>query len=391
MPVAVVPYMTTRMRTAPVAELSNVMAYNAPPRGLLAKAGGGGCGGQLTKRKSYASLHGNSALLLCGSSTNLDKKSSGASSATRAMRALELLRSALAAAQVLGGGELELRPEASAAAAAIDVAESIEPAARAFWGLTLDEQRAAFVAALRLVQHPHADVIGPLNLLLCNRAAIGLLSPASAADYNTTISSNSSSAVPIAIAGLARSAAACSLSSSLDSAESEATLAAESDAAAEPEGLFDLWASGGGFWRRRAGRGRRASSMHTAVAPEEEAEEAEAEEPRPAAMADHAGTCWPLDAAAGDAAARGWGRFYAELGGVRVPTRFRVPRHSLAMLAAEQLMMRNDKIVCPLKNRLQEPNPRRQRFEAHIHATGAVPPAHAHAHAQGRSPLHKKL
>ncbi|KAJ2548653.1 hypothetical protein GGH95_006393, partial [Coemansia sp. RSA 1836] len=198
--------------------------------------------------------------------------------------------------------------------------------------------------------------------------------------------SSSSNAVPIAIAGLARSAAACSLSSSLDSAESEATLSAESDAAAEPEGLFELWASGGGFWRRRTGHGRRASSVHTAVAPEEAEEEEE--EPKPAAMADHAGTCWPLDAAAGDAA-RGWGRFYAELGGVRVPTRFRVPRHSLAMLAAEQLMMRNDKIVCPLKNRLQEPNPRRQRFEAHIHATGTVPPAHAHAHAQGRSPLHK--
>ncbi|KAJ2456379.1 hypothetical protein GGF42_003271 [Coemansia sp. RSA 2424] len=379
MPVVVVPYMATRTRTAPVAELSNVMAYNAPPRGLLAKAGGG-CGGQLTKKKSYASLHGNSALLLCGSPTNLDKKSSA--SATRAIRALELLRSALAAAQVLGG-ELELRPEAAVA----DVAESIEPAARAFWGLTLDEQRAAFVSTLRLVQHPHADVIGPLNLLLCNRAAIGLLSPASAADYSYAMqraACSGSSAVPIAIASLARSAAAaCSLSSSLDSSESEATLAAESDAAAEPEGLFELWASGGGLWRR-------ASSVHTAVAIEEEEEEA-AEEPKPAAMADHAGTCWPLDAAAGDAAARGWGRFYAELGGVRVPTRFRVPRHSLAMLACEQLMMRNDKIVCPLKNRLQEPNPRRQRFEAHIHATGTVPPAHAHAHAQGRSPLHKKL
>ncbi|KAJ1932429.1 hypothetical protein FBU59_006373 [Linderina macrospora] len=90
-------------------------------------------------------------------------------------------------------------------------------------------------------------------------------------------------------------------------------------------------------------------------------------------MPDHLGICWPLDDSAREAA-RSWGRFYADLGDTRVPSRFRTPERSLAMLATEQLMMQNDKIVCPLKNRLQEPNPRRQQFEEYVRATGSLPP-----------------
>ncbi|KAJ2907573.1 hypothetical protein GGI21_003752 [Coemansia aciculifera] len=336
----VVPYMTTRARTAPVAELSNVMAYNSPPP-RLAKAPGGS---QLTKKKSYASLHSNA--LLHGR-TSLDKKSITIPAVSH-QRALELLRSVLAAAQGLGNGELK---ELSQAVHVI-VAESIEPAARGFWGLTLSEQRASFIEALQKLQHPYADVIGSRNLLLCNRAAIGLLDSVSASDYNYRLqrqaaaaACGSSRSIPIAIVGLTpRTSAACSLSSSFDSAESDTTLVAADDV----EEFF-------------------MSDEQTVVAEKE-----------PAAMADHEGTCWPLSEAAKDIT-RSWGRFYADLGSVRVPSRFRVPRHSLAMLASEQLMMRNDKIVCPLKNRLQEANPRRQLFEDYIHATGTIP-------AQSRTP-----
>ncbi|KAJ2745741.1 hypothetical protein GGI20_001911 [Coemansia sp. BCRC 34301] len=402
MPV-VVPIMTTRTRTAPVAELSNVMAHNLPPRlpkPAIATTGGSA---QLARKKSYASLHSNA--LLHGRAS-LDKKSSS-TLATSAIpvashqRALELLRSVLATVQ---GPIIEL--ELSQTVDSI-VAESIEPAARAFWSLTLDERRATFIEALHQLQHPHADVIGSLNLLLCNRVAIGLLDPVSASDYSTAqqraaaaeaAAAACNGAVPIAIADLTpRCSAAYSLSSSFDSSESETTLVAGDDvdsfdlgisadqaeqqtAQGLKRGLVEMWANGG-FWRGMSARpqssSRRASSVHT-VAAEEPA--------KPVAMTDHTGACWPLDDVSKDVA-RSWGRFYADLGGVRVPTRFRVPHHSLAMLATEQLMMRNDKIVCPLKNRLQEANPRRQLFEDYIHATGTIPVQARHARLH-RSPLH---
>ncbi|KAJ2243307.1 hypothetical protein GGI13_006649 [Coemansia sp. RSA 455] len=378
------PYPTIRTRTAPIAELSSVVAYNAPPR--LPKTSSSDSPrpitAQLTKKKSYASLH--SSALLQGRASVSKSSSSSASHE----RTLELLRTVLTAAQALGS---ELEPSQAAEV----VAESIEPATRVLWSLTLDEQRIAFIETLHQLQHPHAEVIGSLNSLLCNRVAIGLLCPTSAADYSCALqraACNNSAAVPIDIVGLTRSAAACSLSSSFDSDESVTTLGADDverfdlgDAVDQAEqtvqglklGLVEMWASGG-FWRGvstrswssgSSHRGSSVHSTHTAVAEEPRPAVAEA---KPAAITDHLGTCWPLDEASKDVAS-GWGRFYAELGGVRVPTRFRVPLHSLAMLATEQLMMRNDKIVCPLKNRLQEANPRRQRFEDYINATGTIP------------------
>ncbi|KAJ2810184.1 hypothetical protein FBU31_008046, partial [Coemansia sp. 'formosensis'] len=316
-----------------------VVAYNAPPR--LPKSPSDG---RLTKKKSYASLH--DSTLLHGR-TGLRKSTPPASHE----RALELLRTVLAAAQVLKG---ELEPSQQV------VAESIEPAARALWSLTLDEQRIAFIDTLHQLQHPHADVIGSLNLLLCNRVAIGLLCPTSAADYSCAMqraACSSSAAVPIDIVGLTRPAAACSLSSSFDSNESATTLGADDaerfdfgDTIDQAEqaaqrlklSLIEMWANGG-FWRgvsTRPWNNGSGSSVHTVVSDEPSPATTEA---KPAAIADHLGTCWPLDEASKDVS-NSWGRFYADLGGVRVPTRFRVPRHSLAMLATEQLMMRNDKI-----------------------------------------------
>ncbi|KAJ2876381.1 hypothetical protein GGH93_000790 [Coemansia aciculifera] len=372
MPIAA-PYPTIRTRTAPIAELSSVVAYNAPPR--LPKSSTT----QLTKKKSYASLH--SSALLHGR-TSVRKSSSSPIPSASHERALELLRTVLATAQVLGS---ELEPSQEV------VAESTEPAARALWSLTLDEQRIAFIETLHQLQHPHADVIGSLNSLLCNRVAIGLLCPTSATDYSCAMqraACNSSAAVPIDIVGLTRSAAACSLSSSFGSDESVTTLGADDaerfdlgDAIDQVEqtaqglklSLVEMWASGG-FWRgvstRSWNNNHRGSSVHSAQTVV--AEEPSPAEVRPTAITDHLGTCWPLDEASKDITS-GWGRFYADLGGVRVPTRFRVPRHSLTMLATEQLMMHNDKIVCPLKNRLQEANPRRQRFEDYINATGTIP------------------
>ncbi|KAJ2701823.1 hypothetical protein H4218_001207 [Coemansia sp. IMI 209128] len=379
MPIAS-PRLAVRTRTAPIAELSSVVAYNSSPQ-LPRSSSDARHSTQLTKKKSYASLH-SSALL------HSRKSSASTIPSTRHERSLELLRTVLATAQVLGS---ELEPSQAAKV----VAESVEPAARALWRLTLDEQRIAFIETLRQLQHPHADVIGSLNVLLCNRVAIGLLGPNSAADYRCAMQRPAcmDAALPIDIVGLTRSVAACSLSSSFGSDESATTLGAEdgerfdSGEAADPFeqtvqglklGLVEMWASNG-FWRGASarsrsdasGRPRRSSahSVHTVVGDEPRPGAAEA---KPAAITDHMGTCWPLDEASKEAASS-WGRFYADLGGVRVPTRFRVPRHSLAMLATEQLMMRNDKIVCPLKNRLQEANPRRQRFEDFINATGTIP------------------
>ncbi|KAJ2736798.1 hypothetical protein IW152_000552 [Coemansia sp. BCRC 34962] len=380
MPIAS-PRLAVRTRAAPIAELSSVVAYNSSPQ-LPKSSGDTRHSTQLTKKKSYASLH-SSALL------HSRKSSPSKIPSAPHERSLELLRTVLATAQLLGS---ELEPSQAVKAAA----QPIEPAARAPWSLTLDEQRIAFIETLRQLQHPHADVIGSLNLLLCNRAAIGLLGPNSAADYCCAMQRAAciNAAMPIDIVDLTWSAAACSLSSSFGSDESATTLGAEDverfdsgEAIDQVEqtiqglklGLVEMWANSG-LWRGVSARSRddssdrrrrssAAHSVHTVVADEPRPAIVEV---KPAAIADHMGTCWPLDEATKEVASS-WGRFYADLGGVRVPTRFRVPRHSLAMLATEQLMMRNDKIICPLKNRLQEANPRRQRFEDFISATGTIP------------------
>ncbi|KAJ1665993.1 hypothetical protein IW140_000581 [Coemansia sp. RSA 1813] len=109
-----------------------------------------------------------------------------------------------------------------------------------------------------------------------------------------------------------------------------------------------------------------------------------------ATMPDEMGICWPLDDASSERT-NSWGRFYADLGGLRIPTRYRTPNRSLAMLATEQRMMLNDKIVCPLKNRLQEPNPRRQQFEDYIRETGSLPLPQSTCSSRPLSPLCSQL
>ncbi|KAJ2473995.1 hypothetical protein GGI02_000456 [Coemansia sp. RSA 2322] len=343
MPVVTASYPTARTRVLAVAELSSVTACKAPARqksyAVLQKQGSYP---GLQRQKSCVALHRQES-----HTGQQGQKSYAGPGAHRHERTLELLRG------VLGRAVYE----------AAESSEISEPVER--WGLRLKEQRAAFAGALRALQHPHGDTIEALNALLCNRVAIGLLDAASAGEHGRRSRGRGvgggCGAQPIAMAGGGRERAggSRSLSSSLGSDDSAAeTLDGDGDGDADRAGDADR----DGLWRTHR-RSASVCSDHTAVG-SDSCEDA---------LADGMGTCWPLDAASADAA-RAWGRFYADLGGVRVPTRFRVPRHSLAMLAAEQLMMRNDKIVCPLKNRLHEPNPRRQRFEDHIAATGELPP-----------------
>ncbi|KAJ2341984.1 hypothetical protein IWW50_005918 [Coemansia erecta] len=204
------------------------------------------------------------------------------------------------------------------------------------WDGALAEKRQGFVDALRELQHPQAEAIGHVHALLDNRAQLGLVSAGAAREYVEE-----------------RALGGASLASSLASEESASTL----DSEPPRELLF-----GEPAWERRF-RGRSISSERTCV-------DARAEP-------DTQGVCWPLGAAAG--ARAHVGSFFADLGEVRVPSRFRVPQHSLGMLACEQRMVGSDKIVCPLKNRLQEVNPRRQAFEDYVRATGCIPPPPAAA------------
>ncbi|KAJ1821474.1 hypothetical protein LPJ56_001137, partial [Coemansia sp. RSA 2599] len=303
---------------------------------------------------------------------------------------------------------------------------------------TLERQRLALVGLLREMQSPNAEAIVSTHSLLCNRSRLGLLDMASARGYGRAMqgTDESSKAVePIGIIDGERSPDA-TLASSLASDSSEETLnennaETEADADAEYDGLVirtssdhcataalqaaaqtqepklepatsglkaslvDMWASNG-FWRgvsarpwsARASRRESVCSINTLVSAQDPRSAATNEA---AALPDVGGVCWALTDALHELATQSWSRFYASLGGVRVPTRYRTPLHSLTMLATEQLMMCNDKLICPLKNRLQEPNPRRQVFEEYIRATGTVPPPDSVADRKIRSPLCSEL
>ncbi|KAJ2453240.1 hypothetical protein EV183_002394 [Coemansia sp. RSA 2336] len=232
-------------------------------------------------------------------------------------RALEMLRCVLAAATAL--------------------AEEAQEEERR-WDVALAAKRAVFVEGLRAQQHPQAETISTTAMLLHNRVRLGLVSAESAAAYAEA----EGEGVGLALAGSVEPSPASSL-------DSMGTLGGS-----EPAEPVAAWA-GGGRWGG-ARRGRSIASDRTLAGDA-------ALEP------DELGVCWPV----AGGGAREAPRFDAELGAVRVPPRFRVPQHSLAMLAGEQRMMRSDKIVCPLKNRLQEVNPRRQGFEDVVRATGAIP------------------
>ncbi|KAJ2777066.1 hypothetical protein GGI15_004628 [Coemansia interrupta] len=290
---------------------------------------------------------------------------------------------------------------------------------------TLEEKRQALVEMLREMQNPNAENIVTTHSLLCNRAKLGLLDSQSARKHGHAMmragNNGAAAAMPIGIATSPLSGDS-TLASSLESDASDETLT-EADGDSEYDGLeiqlsgnrsgqppaasatamglkaslIDMWANNGGFWRGVSVRSwstrvsRRAStvSVNTLI---------NAQDSRPAdalevaeAVPDVGGICWALSDALEELAKQSWTRFYASLGGVRVPTRFRTPEHSLNMLACEQLMMRNDKLICPLKNRTQEPNPRRQYFEEYIRTTGTVPPPDSVADRKACSPLRSEL
>ncbi|KAJ2711566.1 hypothetical protein H4R19_003186 [Coemansia spiralis] len=330
------PYAAARLRSKPVAEVCGVVASNAPLRLRPAPVAA------LPKRPSAGTVRRQQQ---------------------RHGRSLELLRAVLTTA-------------------AVAALEAVAPARSAgdspgCWTAALADKRAVFVEALRELQHPHAEAIGTIHALLDNRVCLGLLSPAAAGAFG--LCSDDDVGLPLSVATTLSIDG--SLSSSLESTDSAATFAGPSDDElddgyddGEQLSLVDAWASG----RRWPGPPRGSSICSEATLA------GSCDTARSAPLPDDMGICWPLGGTHSDAACA-WGRFYAELGEMRIPTRFRTPQHSLAKLATEQLMMRNDKIVCPLKNRLQEPNPRRLAFEDHIRATGIIlPPTVATRHC---SPL----
>ncbi|KAJ2779199.1 hypothetical protein H4R18_004144 [Coemansia javaensis] len=366
------PHAPARLRCAPVAELCGVVASN-------------GRRAALPRRPSCRALPARAS-----------QKAPPAADAPsrRHGRSLEILRAVLAAAAAL-----QSRPAAEKPAA-----EKPAPAPGSGAAL-LAERRAALVGALRGLQHPHAETVGAIHALLENRVWLGLLSAAAACAYAAPLD------LPLAIAAPA-------IPSSLESRDTAATLVADDDDDDDDDGYGDSDpfgplagglarfdadddgdSDGSGLWSHsRRWRGPSISSECTLVGvsdalhvpgaiPDDDDDDDAAAAAAPAAIPDDMGVCWPLGGSPTDSA-RSWGRFYAELGQLRVPTRYRVPHRSLAMLATEQLMMRNDKIVCPLKNRLQESNPRRQAFEDYIRATGSIPPPPPPAAAaRPRSPL----
>ncbi|KAJ2082083.1 hypothetical protein H4R24_001881 [Coemansia sp. RSA 988] len=376
------PYAQTRLRSEPVAEVCGFVASNRPTRLAAAQSSCrmSAAKGLPSKQLEHVSPLRRSPSLLGRShrteSVAVEKQQYG--------RALEILRTLLASTTITADSTEKTKEAVP------------EPAVQ--WDLELAQKRAAFVEALRELQYPHADTIEAINALLSNRVSLGLLTAASASGYvsDDEDDEDDEMELPLTIVNLSDSPTN-SMSSSLDSDKSSETLTnsdacddelldetelALGDAREQPDqssepSFIEAWTTGE-LWSGVASRRSASICSDTTLDDAGEAMRALSnntdEDQTPAAMPDDMGICWPLDDLDG-ASARSWGRFYADLGEVRVPTRFRVPQNSLSMLATEQLMMRNDKIVCPLKNRLQEVNPRRQSFEDYVRATGTVPPS----------------
>ncbi|KAJ2165332.1 hypothetical protein IW139_003144 [Coemansia sp. RSA 353] len=230
-----------------------------------------------------------------------------------------------------------------------------EPIPSRQWDGELETKRLEFVDALRELQHPHAEAISDVHALLDNRVQLGLVSADAAREFSpcdTLADISPSSSLESASLG------------SEASMESEAPTVHEAPSAHETQTVHDMLDEA----VRMRWRGRSISSDRTCVDMEPET--------------DALGVCWPLRGAC----TRTGSGFYALLGEVRVPSRFRVPSHSLMMLASEQRMVASDKIVCPLKNRLQEVNPKRQGFEDYVRATGCIPPVPVRQHSRLRHP-----
>ncbi|KAJ2802564.1 hypothetical protein H4R20_003232 [Coemansia guatemalensis] len=394
---ASLPYAQARLRSEPVAEVCGFVASNTPTRLAATRrsCGMAAAKGTPSKQLAHVSPLRRSPSLLGRShyteNAAVEKQQYG--------RALEILRTLLASATIT--------------ADCSEKTKGADPEPAVQWDLELAQKRAAFVEALRELQHPHADTIEAINALLANRTSLGLLTAATASGYAANTGNDEDDddmELPLTIFNSSGSPAN-SMSSSLDSDESAETLAnsgvcdnglldedelalvdaeEQPDQSSEPS-FIEAWAAGE-LWSGAASRRSASICSDSTLDGASEAMRVHssclAEDAAPAAIPDDMGICWPLDDLTG-ASARSWGRFYADLGEVRVPTRFRVPQNSLSMLATEQLMMRNDKIVCPLKNRLQEVNPRRQCFEDYIRATGTVPPSPSTV--KPRSPLRSEV
>ncbi|KAJ1721246.1 hypothetical protein LPJ53_004203 [Coemansia erecta] len=400
----------TKLRAEPVAELCDFVASCSKPTRLQKAPLSADAKQTLLKRQatSYTSLRRTSRLVDRDTASPAAKRSAADK---QHERTLVLLRTVLESA-TRAASEQQV-PEQTASEDRSTVATA-----------TLEEKRQALVELLREMQSPNAESIVPTHSLLCNRAKLGLLDSQSARKHGHAMAragNGAAAAMPIGIVAGPLSGDS-TLASSLESDASDETLT-EADGDSEYDGLeiqlsgdrsgqlpapsatstglkaslIDMWANNGGFWRgvsvrpwsTRASRRASTCSVNTLISAQDSrsADTLEVAE----AVPDVGGICWALSDALEELAKQSWTRFYASLGGVRVPTRFRTPEHSLNMLACEQLMMRNDKLICPLKNRTQEPNPRRQLFEEFIRATGTVPPPDSAADRKACSPLRSEL
>ncbi|KAJ2391139.1 hypothetical protein GGI05_003027 [Coemansia sp. RSA 2603] len=400
----------TKLRAEPVAELCDFVASCSKPTRIQTAPTSSGAKQTLLKRQkaSYTSLRRTSPLVdrnTPRSATNnpaTDKQHE---------RTLALLKTVLESAARVASEQQTAEQTAAEDRSVLATA-------------TLEEKRQALIEMLREMQSPNAENIVSTHTLLCNRAKLGLLDSQSARKHgHAMLRAGGSGAAAMPIGFVAGPLSGDStLASSLESDASDETLT-EADGDSEYDGLeiqlsgdrstqqsapsvttmglkaslIDMWANNGGFWRgvsvrpwsTRASRRASTCSVNTLIS----AQDARTTDTLEMAEAvpDVGGICWALSDALEELAKQSWTRFYASLGGVRVPTRFRTPEHSLNMLACEQLMMQNDKLICPLKNRTQEPNPRRQQFEEFIRTTGTVPQPDSAADRKACSPLRSEL
>ncbi|KAJ2772185.1 hypothetical protein IWQ57_001872, partial [Coemansia nantahalensis] len=176
------PHAAARLRTVPIAEVCGVVASNPPLR------------------------------LGTAPSASLPKRpGAGAVRRHRHERSLEMLRGVLVAAAAAAARE--------AAASAGDACE--KPGQ---WTAALAEKRAVLVEALRELQHPQAEAIGAIHMLLENRVLLGLLSPAAAcalAQYPDDVGLPLTVVPSVSVDG--------GLSSSLESTDSAGTVAYPDD------------------------------------------------------------------------------------------------------------------------------------------------------------------
>ncbi|KAJ2722269.1 hypothetical protein GGI07_003415 [Coemansia sp. Benny D115] len=392
------------LRAEPIAQVTAFVAGSSPAARAPAA-------GKLAKQPSFPSLHC-SPLLQSRSSAG-----SNASSKSKEPDALGLLRALLAAAAAVAAKAPEA-PQQQQTTTLPPAKDAYHPPQRRMAQAALEEQRHK-LAGILIEQQPHlrqlAENILAAHALLSNRVALGLTDAASARAYADARSHRRSignlTVVPMDIVSDSPwpTSDADALASSLDSDASQETLGRDDDSVSDDEdddvllirptaasktgaassaasasssssssglkaSLVELWAVNSSIWSP-ANRSEQAPSLCSEAATTMEDSHLDSLDAQ--LLPDASGICWALTDQDAQDAAGSWGRFFASLGGVRVPTRFRTPQGSLAMLATEQLMMLNDKLVCPLRNRLQEPNPRRTAFEEHIRLTGALPPAPA--------------